>query len=585
MAKIKKRAFRIAGATLLVIVALVLAFNSIVAKIIEQKLNDFLLKEDLKHYHVEYNRAGFNFLNRSVSLIGLKYLPDSSYLDSLDKADVAVMVPSFTVKRLTVSGIDFMEAIGKGKLLIKKISVKKPEITLYKFTGKTTAPPPGRKKAPLGDSVKLAKLTGVFVYTIALKKCKLNIYNYKKKKFTLTSQNIAIRMDGLQLKSTGHGNCYFYPSLQEATLLAKNNTLKTGNNLYEIAFKKLFIDMKGDSLAFNGFHFRPLYSKKAFSKHIRFQKERFDMRARKITFSGADFYLFLTRGRIFIRKIGVFDAAIDLYRDKRVPFNHDQRPLLPNQVLKKVSGKFNIDTVVLNHVYFVYGEKTGKREIPLKVYFSSLSGQILHVSNVPYVWRNNNMEVMLRGKMMNRAPLSLQLDFPLAAKSDTFYFNGAIYGPVPFAVFNPAIYPAAGIKFTGGTLNKIIFRGSANPHYASGTMTMLYRDLSFQAMKKNEQAANKFMSWGINSIVRKNNPRKGEGKQAKQVTMFYERDVERGFGNFFWKTLYSGMKATMILSVNTINRKNTKSVSGKSPVQDKGKHKDKKKEKTSPRTE
>ncbi len=576
MAKIKSRTLRITGAILLVVVAFVLAFNSIVAGLIEQKLNDFLLKEDLKHYHVEYKRVGFNFLNRSVSLIGFKYIPDSAYLDSLDKADVAIMVPSVAVRRLTVSGVDFLAALEEGKLLIKKISVKKPEILLYKFTGKASSSPYDRKKVSLHDSVKLVKLSGVYIYTISLKKCKLSIFNYKKKKFTLTSQNIAIRLDGLQLEKSPYSDHYFYPALQDATLLAKNNTLQLGNNLYEIAFDKLFVDLKGDSLIFQGFHYRPLYSKAAFSKHIRFQKERFDLKAKQIAFSGADFYLFLTRGKIFIRKIGIDDAFIDLYRDKRVPFNHNQRPLLPHQSIKRVKGKFDIDTVALQRVRFVYSEKMNERKVPLKVYFTQLSGYLSHITNVPALWRKNNMQVGLKGRFMGRAPLRLRFVFPLAAKSDTFYFNGAIYGPVPFAVFNPAIYPAAGLKFAGGTLDRIVFNGGANPIYAAGTMTMLYRNLNIQAMKKDAQTSNKFMSWGINSLVRKNNPRKGEGKHPKQVAMFYERDMERGFGNFFWKTLYSGMKATMILSVNNINRKNRQSVTGKKPDTKKQKSKDRK---------
>lgn len=181
---------------------------------------------------------------------------------------------------------------------------------------------------------------------------------------------------------------------------------------------------------------------------------------------------------------------------------------------------------------------------------------------------------------MKKASLEVQFVFPLAAKSDTFSFSGTVYGPVPFTIFNPAIYPAAGLKFNGGVLDKLSFSGSANPMYSSGTMTMLYHNLDIQAMKKKDStAANKFLSWSVNSLLRKNNPRKGEEKQAKAASMFFRRDIEKGFGNFFWKTLFSGMKATMLPSVNTINRKNMQSVSQTNNVSGKSKAKAGKKKK------
>ncbi len=578
MAKINKKTLRISSIILLIVVAFMIAFNSIVTHIIEKKINGFLVNEHLKHYHIEYTGISFNLMDRSVSLMDFKALPESIFLDSLDKSDFNTIIPEVTVGRLTVSGINLMAVINDHNLVIRKITVIKPVIKLYKFNGKLLLANAEKKKNfSLGDSVMLVGIKGVSVGTITFRKSRFEIYNYKEKKYTLSSKDITITMHGLILKPRDHGNTYFYPALRDASLVAKDNVLELGNNLYEIAFRQLTADLKGQSLIFKGFHFRPLYSKEAFSRHIKFQEERFDMKAGEITFTGADFYHFLTENEISIRKIDISNAAIDIYRDKRVPFNHSQRPLLPNQSLKRIKEKLIIDTVRIENSRFNYGEITDVRSQPLAVYFTALSGTITHISNFPSLWRKNNMKMTLKGRLMKKASLNVQLVFPLAAISDTFYFSGAVNGPVPFSVFNPAIYPAAGLKFSGGVLEKLTFRGSANPEYSSGTMTMLYHDLYIQAMKKKDtQTSNKFLSWSANSLVLKNNPRKGEGKEAKAASMFFQRDVERGFGNFFWKTLFSGMKATMLPSVNTINRKNLQSVSQTMPVSNKSKTRKKK---------
>ncbi len=566
MSVFKNKALRISGIILLLLLAIVLSFNSIVAKLIQSKIDDFLLKENLKHYHVEYKRVGFNFLNRSVSLIGFKYLPDTAFLDSLAKADVDRMVPSVSVGRLSVTGIDFKAALKDGILNIRKIKVKNPEIRLYKFNGKSREMTEENKSnAVLGDSVKLMKLSGVSVHAILFKKSKFEIYNYKKKKFTLVSGNISITFTGLALKKSGHHNHYFYPSLQSAILLAKDNKLQPGNNLYEIDFRELFVDLTGNTISITGMHYRPLYGKKAFSRHLKFQKERFDMQAGKVTMTGVGFYRFLTKGKVSIHKILIDDAFIDLYRDKQVPFNHNQRPLFPHQLLKKLPGKVRIDTLAIRNSRFEYNETSTLTRRPLNVFFTGISATIVHISNLPYLWRKQSMRLILKAKLMDRAPMEIRMVFPLASPSDTFYFSGGVYGPVPFSVFNPAIYPASGLKFTGGTLNKLVFTARANPSVAIGNMTMLYRNLTFQATKKKDrQSSNKLTTLGVNAFVRRNNPRKGEGKEPKTVTLFFQRDVEKGLGNFLWKTVYSGMKATMLPSVNTINRKNVQAVtSGK----------------------
>ncbi len=562
MVKKKKKALRIGAGILLVVVAFVLAFNSIVAKLIEKKIDDFLLKENLKHYQVLYKRAGFNFLNRSVSLVGLQVVPDSVYLDSIARADMNTTVTAIAIDRITVSGIDFGALLKGEDFTIKKITVKKPELKLYKFNGKIK--PVNKEKKKEGffvDSVRLAKFTKrIEIKGIFFKKTKFIVYDYKQQKVALSSDHISVTLKGLKLEPSGHNNHYFYLTLNEALLVAKNNYIALANPLYEIKFRELTVDLTKNALFFKGFHYLSPYSKESFSKHIKFQKERFDFYAGEIGITGIDIYRFFADNEIHIRKVTISDAVIDLYRDKNVPFNHAQRPLLPNQSLKRIKGKFKIDSVLISNTLFRYAEKMPGRNQPLRISFNNLSGYLAHISDVPSMWKIRPMKVVVNALFMKQAPVHVQFIFPMWAKSDTFYFSGAIRGPVPFTIFNPAIYPAAGLKFTHGTFLKMTFRGGANPSYSKGTMTMLYNNMTFQAMKKKDKnAANKFVSWGVNSFVRQNNPHKD--KEPKTATMFFRRDFEKGFGNFFWKTLYSGMKATMIPSINNINRKNLQSVS------------------------
>jgi len=237
MAKIKRRTLCISGIILLIVVAFIFTFNLVVAKIIEKKIDSFLADEHLNHYHIKYTYVGFNLLNRSVSLTGFKYFPDSAFLESLDKSDINTIVPEISVGRLTVSGINFWAAIEDYNLYVRKITVKKPVIRLYKFNGKLLpANKEKKKKLSLDDSVRIVGIKGISVGTLAFNESKFEIYNYKLRKYVLTSKDITITMHNLTFKPSGYGNDYFYSAVRSASLVAKDNVLKLGNHLYEIAF-------------------------------------------------------------------------------------------------------------------------------------------------------------------------------------------------------------------------------------------------------------------------------------------------------------------------------------------------------------
>ena len=559
---LRKRKFRIAGIVILVVLAAILVFNAIITGIIEKRIDHFLGNLPLRQYHFRYDRLRFHLIKRSVSLTAFQYCPDSVFLDSLDKLDYNVMVPAVAVENLTISGINLIAAIYNKKLIVEKIKIKKPVVMLYEFNGKfSSAAPETRRGLSIEDSVKLVAINGLTVKNIIIKNINFKIYNYRKKKTTLSSKNITLVMHGLNFENSRHRNHYFYPVLHDARMVADNNFLQLGNSMYQILFKRLAIDLKHQSLVFKGFHYRPVYSKKAFSQHLKFQKVRFDMKAGEIRFAGADFYRFFTQNEIHIRKVIVSKANLDLYRDKRVPFDHSQRPLLPNQLLKRMKGRLYIDTVQIKNTRFEYGEKLKGKSRALNIFFTGLSGYITHITNISYLWRKSSMRATIKGRIMHKAPLKITFLFPFAAKSDTFSFRGAVFGPVPLSVFNPAIYPAAGLKFEGGVLDKLTFKGTADTTHSAGVMEMLYHGIDIQALKKKGQQKNRFLSWGVNSLVRKNNPRIGKDKSAKKVCLFFRRDMEKGLGNFFWETIFSGIKATLLPGFNKMNCENNRSLS------------------------
>jgi hypothetical protein len=564
MSKAKKRLLIIFGIITLFIVILIFSLNGIVAGIIENKVDAFLEKHPVKHYRLTYDRVGFNLVNRSVRIVGLTYTPDKSYLDSLENSGFSHMVPQIKVGKFIVTGIGISDAIQDKVIKINHVKIKKVFVTLYKIKGdkpaeKKVKPEKKKSTSVIPDSVKIKGINGIVINNILLNKSKVEIVDVKENNKILENDEMIIDISNIVLEKSKFNNDYLYTDVGDIRFEIRNNVFRTGDGLYEIAFDKLYTNKNDELITIKNFKFKPLYTKNDFTKQLKYQQERYDIKAKELLITQPDFEKLFADNELHIEKVIVKSPDIGIYRDKRIPFPHFKRPLLPHQAIKKMKMNLEVDTVLIENAKFAYEELTDRNVKPLYISFNDLEGVISNVCNIKDKLKTNNkMRLSLRGKMMKAAPFELQFVFPMKARNDTFVFWGAVYGKVPLKIFNKAVHPASGITFDDGYLDKLTFKGGANPVYSKGEMTMLYHDLALTVDKKEKEGQNKFLSWGATAAVRKNNPI--EGKPPKTAVMFYERDIEKGFGNFLWKTIFSGLKATMIISVNSMNKKKYKAL-------------------------
>jgi len=544
MTKTKKRLFIILGILLTIVIIGIFTFNSVVAGIITAKVDDFLEKHPVKNYHITYKRVGYNLINQSLKLVGVSYIPTDSFLDSLSATGYSFVVPEIYLGKLTVSGIDQKNALINKVVDLKKIRIKNLEVKLWKIEGK--AKKSNRASQNLfPDSIQLNGLTSLSVHQFIIEKSKVELINRKSNKKIVANDEISANLSDIKLITTGYGNGYLKPVIADATLQVDNNIFYTPDNLYKIAVKRLTINLHDKEVFINTLRYQPLYSKKNFVKHIQFQKERYDFVLKRVKFSLPDIKAFINSNKLTIPFVEVSNANISIYRDKRVPFDHSKRPLLPNQAIKKMALQLKVDTISIKNSAFNYEEVTDRSSQPLLVNFKDLSVEISNLSNLKNrTYQESKMRVGVKGKLMGKAPFDMQIIFPLKARNDTFVFSGTVYGKVPLKVFNKATFPAAGINFNSGVLNKLTFKGGANPYHSKGTLTLLYNDVKLDVVRKDKKQSSKFLSWGATTVIRKDNP--VQGKPPKRAIMVCDRNMEKGFGNFLWKTVFSGLKSTFI---------------------------------------
>ncbi len=553
MKKKQKKWLIITGIIVAVLFIIILTFDLIVSSIIESKVRAFLKdKKPIKGYNLTFDKIRFNILNRSVNLIDLKIMPDSIFVKKLVESGYKSSLVNVELKKLSVTGIQFEELIKNKKIIVKNIKFKKPLVKIYLIKGKEKPKEKRIEKneklfVALEDSVKIKGINGLKIELLNINRGEFDIIDYKTNKKIIVNDNIDILVRNITLLKSKYNDDYLYPEFENASLTIENNTIKTGNKLYELGFETLNINFKGKFLEVKNFRYKPNYSKKQFSKHIKWQQERYDIKVKDILVSDIDFKRLIITNVLHINKVEIDKASIKLFRDKNVPFDHSRRPLLPQQALKRLKFNMKIDSILFSDTYFEYEElpKKSKHKNPIHIHLSKISGVLTNVNTIKSELTAKD-EMKLKGTLylMDKAKCDINFVFPLTAKNDVFYFSASIKKPFDLKIINKAIYPAVGMKFESGIVDELTLHGTGFPTFAHGRFKMLYHDLKMAAIDKDGVTNKKTISWGVNRFVSVANPKKG--KEPIETVMFFERDMEKGFGNFFWKTIYSGLKGTII---------------------------------------
>ncbi len=175
---------------------------------------------------------------------------------------------------------------------------------------------------------------------------------------------------------------------------------------------------------------------------------------------------------------------------------------------------------------------------------------------------------------MKKIPISIHITFPLNRSLHGFTFWGSM-GSGSFLLFNK-LSKRAGLIFKGGRINGLQFHGIGNSTYASGKLLLKYQNLKVNILKSNSYEKKEFLSWAANSIIRTENPVNGYEREA---TIYYQRRSYEGFPSFFWKTIFSGIKATLIPGVEKANNKAADQLHGVSKKMQRRHHAQEKKEK------
>ena len=140
----------------------------------------------------------------------------------------------------------------------------------------------------------------------------------------------------------------------------------------------------------------------------------------------------------------------------------------------------------------------------------------------------------------------IEYKYKIFESGNIFSFNGTIAGMDAKAI-NPILEKTAFINIASGDIDGIKFNIIADSKKAKGEMVMLYNGLDLVLLNKrtgdSTALKERIISYIINKKVMNSNPLPGE--EVRTGIIDFERDPEKFIFNYWFKSLLSGMKATL----------------------------------------
>lgn len=317
-------------------------------------------------------------------------------------------------------------------------------------------------------------------------------------------------------------------------------------SVHRINIGKMVGNSRDSSLQVGQIEFVPLYSKKDFSSHVAKKAPRMDISLPYVLAEGLD-YQKLFSNNFQAHRITVPYPDFRSYTDKNVPEKLPAYNKLPNRIFAELETKVSIDTILIQDGYIWYAELFPEKSRPGYLDFHDLNAVFTNVTNDSILWKSNNViDVRINSQFYGAAPLYLNLQFPMQAQPWTYYYQGDLRR-FDMRLANDMMTQAAAIQFKSGYVDELSFQTTANPKVATGELEFYYKNLDVEFSKEDKGAAkiaiNDLMEW----VLFPQENIKNEKHRIGQ--MYFQRDTQRSFFNYFWKTIFSGMKSTFMPNI------------------------------------
>lgn len=513
---------------------LVFLTGLVVSNIISRKVEGLLAQQKIENVYVSIDRTKFSLFDRSLVFREVLIGPTEEAMIKLKKGQLdKSALHKISMSRVKFKGIDLTALLLSKEIKINKLIIDDP---LYQtFTNDVTVKPDKKKKLVELDSIQIKRINGFRLELIRFSNLKVQVIDVQDNKITFQNTPLSFEVTGMKLDKIAEN--YFKLSPLEETFKMTRIHVEFPNKKYSFSVDALTYHYGDDHLQISNLKYKPMVNKLTLANSYIYNTDIFDLKIEDLKIYNLDVDKILEKKGYFMDSVEINKLSVEIYKDKRKPFDLSKRPKLPHQLLKEMQTPLLIQKVSLKESDLIYEEKLEHKDVLMKATMMDMKINMYNISSIKK-HRDIPLKIDLNTQFMGKANLNVDMILPLADGQDTFFFSGYL-GPSEMRYYDSAIIPALGLKILKGKIESLSFSASADNYTSKGTMKMRYSDLNAIVFKQKNTEKNKFLSWSVNNLLYKSNPTKNG--ELREATMNFDRVIYKGYGNFLWKTVQNGI--------------------------------------------
>lgn len=490
------------------------------------RLNKLWLEPRNKNQRIDIGSINYSTLSDDITLSGIQIGPR--------KTDSSINQYKLSVPTVKLSSFDLDKAYRHSEFEFGQITLQQPAFTIFRNIPDTARFNPFRHH--------LFRYFKDFAHEFSSRRISLNDASFRviEKSNERIQSGINLNLSNFRVNSSAQQG--FLHSEQFAFTIS-NITRFDKNRKYQFSAERMGFSSHDNTMVLGNLQVQPLYSKEQFSAIAKHQTDLFSASMQEVRLEQIDLPRWFGKEQLTGRTIRCKNLLLDVYRDKRIPFNEKQRPPMPQELLRQLEFKFLFDSLLLNEGSISYSEQIEGSPSAGVIHFSQVNAQLSPIGNIFTNKQQSIAHLKLNARLMHSPLISAQVQFDMQSLHNEFNIQGSI-DSCQLNIFNPMTIPVAQIEINSGFLKKFDFDFTGNNNLAKGKLKFAYEDLniSILEMKDGTSRKSKLSSFMANSLMlRSKNPR---GKILLPDEINHKRDPQRSILNYWWKSIFSGVKNT-----------------------------------------
>jgi hypothetical protein len=310
-----------------------------------------------------------------------------------------------------------------------------------------------------------------------------------------------------------------------------------------------------NSLSLDSFRFRQELSLESFLAKQKYQADYINVKTGTININSFDIDKYLNDSSI---KIGIanFDKVFFTdHKDKSLPFHAGVIKPLPVNIIKKITNRLSIDSILLTNSGIIYTEENDKTKKPGTVSVTNIKANITNIKNHNYS-NTDSLRILMTGYLMDSIWTRLSVSESYTDTAGGFLMVVQMK-PADATVLNPVLIPLGSVKIINGNLDTLSMTAIGKEYQAIGKMKMLYHDLKIKILIDGDENKRKFsnslLNFFANSFVIRNK------NTSRTADVFFIRNRDRSAVNYIIKIALSGIASSVgIKDTGKSLRKNKK---------------------------